>query len=368
IIDERTEATNLEFSYAGFAGGAPGVQRQTAAAPPAGQSGHASRVREIVSALHAYEHELERRLATFRILADAIDAGTDLGPGRGDSFGIIRDLLFPFDPVTLEAPVSTPHLFNFRDFKFIHWDGNTTSVMDRNIAQAVALGADFDKTTFKSAVLPRNLHRLETVALKIHPPKWPEEVLGNIDRAKAARGQPHYQRLCHECHQSENIYPVEKVGTSPLRATNMGQTVANLPFPQQLAAFASQAKFVCCKDHGIEGEEAKQMERTDKPVWRSTGGYIARPLAGAWATAPFLHNGSVPTLYDLLQPQARRPARFPVGHRDYDPRKVGFTTDIKSPVWTFDTQLKGNSNSGHEFGAGLSEDEKWELIEYLKTI
>jgi mono/diheme cytochrome c family protein len=116
--------------------------------------------------------------------------------------------------------------------------------------------------------------------------------------------------------------------------------------------------------------------------------YKARPLAGTWATAPFLHNGSVPTLYDLLSPMGERPRRFYLGRREYDPVRVGFVTEplkgAPESFW-FDTRLPGNANTGHEFRAGyvpwqpggspqygvigpeLSPDERWALVEYLKV-
>ncbi len=97
--------------------------------------------------------------------------------------------------------------------------------------------------------------------------------------------------------------------------------------------------------------------------------YAARPLHGVWAMAPYLHNGSVPTLYDLLLPPASRPARFAIGQRDYDPKQVGFRTDIPLPKakYVVDTTKPGNSNAGHGFGAQLTDAERWDLIEYLKT-
>lgn len=137
-------------------------------------------------------------------------------------------------------------------------------------------------------------------------------------------------------------------------------------------------------------------------------GYKARPLQGVWATAPFLHNGSVPTLYHLLSPAQDRPTYFYLGSREYDPVRVGYLTpmerDTGAPPSTskladptiqprkgefrFDTRLRGNSNRGHEFNDGhvpwdsskppeaqyqngligprLREDEKMALIEYLK--
>lgn len=103
--------------------------------------------------------------------------------------------------------------------------------------------------------------------------------------------------------------------------------------------------------------------------------YKARPLTGIWATAPYLHNGSVPTLYDLLLPPDQRPKSFFVGTREFDPQKVGFAT-APSPDndFLFETRTgsgdpkPGNSNLGHEFGVTLTEDQRRMLIEYLKTL
>jgi hypothetical protein len=87
-----------------------------------------------------------------------------------------------------------------------------------------------------------------------------------------------------------------------------------------------------------------------------------------WATAPYLHNGSVPTLHDLLLPAKDRPKTFPLGHRDYDPVKVGYTTPEGKPLFLFDTSKIGNGNGGHEFGTNLGEADRVALIEYLKTL
>jgi hypothetical protein len=98
---------------------------------------------------------------------------------------------------------------------------------------------------------------------------------------------------------------------------------------------------------------------------------MARKLNGIWATAPYLHNGSVPTLYHMLHPD-ERPAKFSVGNREYDATKVGYQSDAAGTgmnVWTYDTTKPGNSNIGHrgaQFGTTLTEDQKAELVEYLK--
>ncbi|MBA2483965.1 MAG: cytochrome c [Nitrosomonas sp.] len=100
--------------------------------------------------------------------------------------------------------------------------------------------------------------------------------------------------------------------------------------------------------------------------------YKARPLTGIWATAPYLHNGSVLNLYELLRSADQRSEKFYLGSREFDPVKVGLvsTSDIPDAIaFEFDTRLVGNSNSGHEYGVNdLSEHEKDELLEYLKTL
>jgi hypothetical protein len=117
--------------------------------------------------------------------------------------------------------------------------------------------------------------------------------------------------------------------------------------------------------------------------------YRARPLNGVWATAPYLHNGSVPTLADMLLPQDKRPKRFCIGSRQFDPVNVGLVRkdhegDACAPGLTdFDVSLLGNSNRGHSFegtetvvrklpagviGPELSDDHRTSLVEYLKTL
>ncbi len=104
--------------------------------------------------------------------------------------------------------------------------------------------------------------------------------------------------------------------------------------------------------------------------------YKGRPLQGIWATAPYLHNGSVPTLDDLLLPPDKRPTKFYMGTRQFDPDRVGFVTD-KSPENSFEFDvvdaaghpIEGNSNLGHDYGnAGFTKDDRAALIAYMKTL
>jgi hypothetical protein len=108
--------------------------------------------------------------------------------------------------------------------------------------------------------------------------------------------------------------------------------------------------------------------------FRKTFGYANSPLDGLWLRAPYLHNGSVPTLRELLEPSAQRPKSFYRGYDVYDQKKVGFVSDVAQeqdrPYFPYNTDEPGNSNKGHEgkaYGTELSPAEKDALVEYLKT-
>ena len=96
--------------------------------------------------------------------------------------------------------------------------------------------------------------------------------------------------------------------------------------------------------------------------------YKARPLDGIWSSAPYLHNGSVPTLHDLLLPPEQRPDAFHVGGREFDAERVGLESGPGENRSRFDTREPGNDNGGHEYGTTLSQDQRMDLIEFLKTL
>jgi hypothetical protein len=141
------------------------------------------------------------------------------------------------------------------------------------------------------------------------------------------------------------------------------------------------------KIFGLESPGAVKARRLQKCLTESqdTLAYKGRPLAGVWATGPFLHNGSVPTLYDLLLPPAQRPTTFSLGTREFDPVKVGFANELSpAPYFTPRAQVEntfafrvndasgrvvpGNSNAGHDYGnASFTDEERWALVEYMKA-
>jgi hypothetical protein len=105
--------------------------------------------------------------------------------------------------------------------------------------------------------------------------------------------------------------------------------------------------------------------------FRKTNGYANHPLDGIWARAPYLHNGSVPTLRDLLELPDNRPATFYRGYDLYDRVRVGFVSNEPAAggrrFFRYDTTVPGNFNSGHLYGTQLPADDKIAVVEYLKT-
>jgi hypothetical protein len=290
-------------------------------------------------------------------------ASTRPGFGRVDAFGSARNIMFRSNPVARTAPVSYPHLWNLSQIQFFHWDANTNSLLERNVGQAIGLGAIYSPTTFESTVLVPNITELENLARKITPPSWPA-AFPPIDANKANNGKAIFEARCASCHQSvpsgqpfpDSRMNLIDIQTDPSRATNFAIKVGNQEFADALKEILDK---VTQKAGGQSGSS----------TWRTTTQYANRPLVATWATAPYLHNNSVPTLYDLLRPANQRPVTFVVGPREYDTVNLGYSAQGGSPQFTFDTREAGNSNGGHsgpKFGTDLTEAQRMDLLEYLK--
>jgi hypothetical protein len=184
------------------------------------------------------------------------------------------------------------------------------------------------------------------------------------------------------------LIPISHIGTDPAQAEDMKARKVLLPaalginsneFGPALGQLVEKAV-----KHWYDNQTppASQALRDEMNGHRNNGiqaplAYKVRPLNGIWATPPYLHNGSVPNLYALLSPVAERPKTFYLGHRDYDPVNVGYRHDELAGGFEFDTSIRGNHNTGHEFsnekrsgviGRLLGPDERRALIEYLKTL
>ncbi|MBL8454158.1 MAG: c-type cytochrome, partial [Zoogloea sp.] len=180
------------------------------------------------------------------------------------------------------------------------------------------------------------------------PPAYPFPV----DAARAAAGKAVFDAHCAACHASPRTgtrIPLAEVGTDPGRLDTWDK------------ASAIEANRVVA----AMGITRKGLVEEDLP------GYKIPFLDGIWLRAPYLHNGAVPTLRDLLEPAAQRPREFWRGYDVYDPVKVGFVTDgdeARRVGTRMDVGQRGSGNQGHEFGTGLPAAEKAALVEYLKTL
>jgi hypothetical protein len=121
-------------------------------------------------------------------------------------------------------------------------------------------------------------------------------------------------------------------------------------------------------------DEANQRVKElgiNRPNMVKQEGYQAPPLDGLWLRAPYLHNGSVPNLREMLEPEEKRTKVFYRGYDVYDPVNVGFIisgAEAERHGWKLDVSERGNGNLGHNYGAALAPDEKRALLEYLKTL
>lgn len=331
--------------------------------------------------------------------------------------------------VYYDDPAKFPQVWGFRDYSWLEWTLNTDTVLERNFTETLGAGATVvldpaaGASLFNSSISINNLHDLEWLTYYIDPPRWPAELFGPIDTAMAKRGEFLFGTHCANCHEYGSDRRTDTgllrlrgfsldIGTDPAAALRIScpvpDTGAINVAPRSLTAeqaivlkdcagvtaetrraagFASVTKKVVeeikSKAFAAEGiddarrRKIEDLDRRKQVLWRDTlldttppdGPYAARPLHGIWAAAPYLHNGSVPTLYDLLLRPEQRPKQFALGSREFDPKKVGFavTTTCTGQDCLVDTSVSGNANTGHLFGNALSDSERAELIEFLKT-
>jgi hypothetical protein len=427
------------------------------------------------------------------------------GYGRSDALGRIGNVMLG-DHISSKnyhpgnGPVRFPYLWNIWKFNWLQYNASMSQAMARNVGETLGVGATLKFLDDRGRPLPEseryktttsfdNIYRLETTLQQLKPPPWPEDVLGKIDQASAARGQQLFQAYCYSCHgphvasqaiktfispgrtAGEPLWVIEPVnvnvvGTDPATANNFVHNTADLTpagitldevkpimmaeYKQEQARQAAlipalEKEIALCKSAGGDTATLNEMEYelntvqgnqlTDQAIEQkidsidlhamnvgaglslldrlirnhyyaehnisaaqqavyagfdtldtpqAVDAYKPRPLEGAWAAPPYLHNGSVPNLYELLSPASERSTRFFVGRREFDPVKVGLATQpaegTTSGFW-FDTTIAGNRNTGHEFsaayqpngkspagaiGPALSPSQRMDLIEYLK--
>ncbi len=337
------------------------------------------------------------------------------GWGRMDAYNVLfneflgtalnepRNYRVPF------APSSIPTIWLVPQLDFCTGNASIHDLMARDAAEISGVfgvvnvkGSKPAEFEYESSGSAKAFYRIEEMLQKLKPPAWPEHVLGQINQEMATRGAVIYQReKCDTCHWEKPPYPmtepnkfgkrfikvarimVDEIGTDPLMTNNFVQRTARTgkfkPLMQNQEVVPAWQLFVEVLGGVVKGKleavvttpaelEKYTYGRLPKlpPADRLTA-YIAEPLAGIWASPPYLHNGSVPSLYHLLLPADKRPKHFFVGSRDYDPQHVGYVSKEKLDNFDFDVSVPGNSNAGHEYGTAITEAERMDLLEYLKT-
>lgn len=319
---------------------------------------------------------------------------TSWGPGRVDTFNPPKALLgFRMEHAPQQERVGIadfPSVWNQKARKgmWLHWDGNNCSVDERNLSAGFGTGAT-------PATLDReNVFRIaDWLWDTAKPPDYPKS---RIDQNLAAQGAPIYREYCMNCHGERTspfrqggdasrlgqVTPIADIRTDHSRLDSytpelaQSQNLLYAGFPEAGDEACRQYVENVCKADQDEAEYRALRERCYPARFshfRKTYGYANQPLDGLWLRAPYLHNGSVPSLRALLEPASRRPTLFYTGYDVYDFGDVGFVTsgpEAEKRGWRFDTLTRGNGNGGHEgpaYGTLLTGDQKNALLEYLKT-
>lgn len=265
------------------------------------------------------------------------------GPGRTDTFNPTKINVFHLADDQTIGTTDLPQIWNQRPRQgmYLHWDGNNNVIAQRNYAAAMAIGAT------PESVIPAHFTAVTNYVLDLKPLPFPFA----IDHDAAARGAAVFEATCAECHaighpRIGQVEPIAAIGTDRHRLDSFSQALVD--------------KF----------HETKFGTIITFDAYRKTDGYSSMPLDGIWARGPYLHNGSVPTLWALLQPVEQRPVTFYRGFNGYDATNVGFVTsgpDAERLGALYDTHVPGNANTGHTYGVTLPEASKRDLLEFLKT-
>lgn len=378
------------------------------------------------------------QVKTIKDLEDKVKPqAVEEGFARLDALNRIGNQVFALDAnkhenyVGTSAPVHYPRIWNAPWFDWVQYNGSIAQPMVRNAGEALGVGTPIrlvgeKKDLYVSNVEVKTLFEMEQlIAGKPQPkdkneffglksPQWPENILGKINTELAAKGAVLYKENCQECHlppitssefwdskrwMSPNaageryfeveLVPISHIGTDPAQAADMKNRkvaiaadldIDSEEFGSALGQLVVKTvnRWYASQTPPIPEAQQDEMNGHRKHGIQAVLAYKVRPLNGIWATPPYLHNGSVPNLYALLSPVAERPKTFYLGNRDYDPVNVGYRTDELAGGFKFDTTIRGNYNTGHEFnddktnkgviGRTLKPDERRALIEYLKTL
>lgn len=285
----------------------------------------------------------------------------DWGPGRDDPMNLTKYFMTSMAVDNTTGQADFPSIWNLKIRKgeglYLNWSCDTPAVRSVLIDSALGLGAapdpnlpldELNWSSHRRAWFLKRMEDLDHFLSETPPPPYPFP----IDAALAGRGKTLYAQHCASCHDS-------------------GGRFTNKPVP--LAEIGTDAERVNTWTQGAADEANRRVKEMgiNRPNMVKIECYQSPPLDGLWMRAPYLHNGSVPTLRDLLAPEAERPKTFYRGYDVYDPKNVGFVTqgpDLKRVGWKHDVAERGNGNQGHRYGTNLPAGDKEALLEYLKTL
>jgi hypothetical protein len=313
------------------------------------------------------------------------------GPGRIDTFTPYKTLHLNFIDLGsfFVGNADFPSLWNQqpREGMNLHWDGNNASVDERNISASFGAGAT------PVSLDTQRLKRVRDWIWTLPPPPYPASFGG--DKTMASEGEPLYKRHCAGCHEIK----VAKYRTGSGHEYGVGEVVPWDEIGTDRERLDS---------YSLDLNQNQYTLGTGTP-WRfkhfkKTNGYANMPLDGVWARGPYLHNGSVPTLRELLDPPydeadfkalglpaiadvrdadvvstmakartaGRRPPLFFRGDDVFDQARVGFVCDVPEDQGrrngVYDVRVRGNGNAGHLYGTKLSAREKNAIVAYMKTL
>lgn len=336
----------------------------------------------------------------------------------------VLDLGVPENVRPLSAPASFPQLWLVPELDWVQWVPIASNPIARNTGEVLGVFGrakfrDSDarfESRYESTVQFANLHALESWLATLQPPRWDESLFGAIDAELGKQGALLFQADCRSCHNmppydrtdpAKNVaqrsfiettaVPSAEVGTDPVYSrTLFGRDVKTGPLAEPLFGGKTLVPAASFFLETVAAVTRKGLEKLPPPARLEYSGYRfyppvpgappepyrphepsrpkgtldtlkAGPLLGIWATGPFLHNGSVPTLYELLSPPSERSKVFWVGSRVLDTKMLGFRWSESARHFRFDTALRGNGNRGHAYPArGYRPDERLAVLEFLK--
>lgn len=333
------------------------------------------------------------------------------------------------------APTSYPYIWDTPQHDYVEWNGSQSNsnvgAFARNIGEVIGVFGEIETYTthwlgyfdggYASSIQTATLREIEKTVGKLQSPLWPDS-FPKIDGDLAKQGRVLYEQHCLACHVDIDradpkrmikvrMSTLGEIKTDPKMAENAilnkgksGKLEGKPRFYFAGSLLPAEAPAIDIANNWMVGviknnplqaflaqqdakafghpEDVHTPKYVDGKLWpadravskQALLAYKARPLNGIWTSAPFLHNGSVPNLYELLLPATERSKTFHMGSLEFDPKMVGFGVGPSEGSFLFDTTLPGNSNAGHEYGTGaygspaLTESDRWALIEYMKTL